>query len=321
MYIVRISDISMQVVSLFLIMIIGYGARLFGLIDKRTTDGLSKFMVYVTNPLLIIVSFQQVFASAELSGQSLKGKIALMLTVVAISIIVHLAATLIAMFMFRGKNIRESAVYRFSIIFSNCGFMGYPLLRAAFPESGMFYGACYVLFFTVYMWSFGVFLLSAGSGKGGGFAIRKTLLNPGFLAAVVGVLLFVLGIKLPTAIMGTFSMTADMTFPLSMIIIGSMLREIDLKDVFINPDVYIVAFIKLLALPLLILLACVILGIKEGNTYICVIMASTPVATKAPILASLYGGNKSKALACVELTTILSVFTIPLVMFITNQAI
>jgi len=316
-----ISAVSTQVIALFLIMIIGYGARLFGLIDKLTTEKLSKFMVYVTNPLLIIVSFQQVFDSASLSALNLGSKLSLMFTVLGISVIIHLAATAISLFMFRGKNVRESSVYRFCIIFSNCGFMGYPLLRAAFPETGMFYGACYVLFFTVYMWSFGVFLLSTGSGKGGGFAFKKTFINPGFIAAMIGVLLFVLNIKLPGALMDTFSMTADMTFPLSMIVIGSMLREIHLKEVFINPDVYIVAFIKLLALPLLVLLACVIFGVSKGNAYICVIMASTPVAAKAPILASIYGGSKNKALACVELTTILSVLTIPLVMFITDQAI
>ncbi len=316
-----VSAVSTQVVSLFLIMIIGYGARFIGLIDKLTTDKLSKFMVYVTNPLLIIVSFQQVFDSASLAGQTLGTKLSLMLTVLGISIIVHVAATVVALFMFRGKNVRESAVYRFCIIFSNCGFMGYPLLRAAFPDTGLFYGACYVLFFTVYMWSFGVFLLSTGNGKGGGFALKKTFLNPGFIAAIIGVLLFVLGIKLPAAIMDTFSMTADMTFPLSMIVIGSMLRELNLKEVFLNPDAYIVTFVKNLALPLLILLACVIFGVSKGNAYICIIMAATPVAAKAPILASVYGGSKNKALACVELSTILSVLTIPLVMFIADQAI
>lgn len=313
------ASVSTQVISLFLIMLIGYAARLFGIIDKGTTKKLGKFMVYVTNPLLIVMSFQQVFSSPSLSGLELGAKLSLMFTVVGISVIVHLLATAVAVFMFRGKPSREAAVYRFSIIFSNCGFMGYPLIKAAFPENGLFYGACYVLFFTVFMWTFGVFMLSAGGGKGG-VAIKKALTNPGFIAAIVGVLLFVLGINLPTLLADTMNMTADMTFPLSMIIIGSMLREVSLKEVFFNPDAYIVAFIKLLALPLLVLLGCVILGVSKGNAYICVIMASTPVATKAPILAEVYGANKDKALSCVELTTILSVLTIPLVMFILGQA-
>lgn len=315
----NISSVSTQVVSLFLIMLIGYGARIFGIIDKSSTKKLSKFMVYITNPLLIITSFQQVFASSSLLDMKFGQKIGIMFTVIGISVIVHFVATAIAMFMFRGKNLKDAAVYRFSIIFSNCGFMGYPLLRAVFPENGMFFGACYVLFFTVFMWSFGVFLLSSSSGKGG-VALKKAFVNPGFIAAMVGVLLFVCGIKLPAVISSTMGMTADMTFPLSMIIIGSMLRELPLRDVFVNPDAYIVAFIKLLALPLLILIFCVIFGVSQGNAYICVIMASTPVAAKAPIVAELYGGSRGKALACVELTTILSVVTIPLVMYITSQA-
>lgn len=299
------SIVSSQVIALFIIMVIGYGARLFGLIDKNTTKRLGKVLVYVTNPLVIVTAFQQKFDAAKLS---------VMLYIFGASLIIHLAATVIALLVFRGG--KGDGVYRFCTVFSNCGYMGYPLLRAVFSgNDGLFYGACYVMVFTVYMWTMGIFMLSAG--KHGGFkSLRKALINPGIIAAVVGVLLYVFRISLPSPVLTAVNMTADMTFPLSMIIIGSMLKELNLKDVFVNGRCYAVAFIKLLVLPLLTLLLCMLFSVGKGTTYLCVVMTATPVAAKAPILADIYGGDKDSALVSVELTTILSVVSIPLMMYL-----
>jgi len=304
------SIVSTQVVSLFIIMVIGYLSRAFGIIDRGSTKKLSKLLVYVTNPLLIIMAFQQAFSTQKLS---------IMLTVIGVSVVVHLLATVVALCMFRGKDIRESRVYRFCIIYANCGYMGYPLLQAVFPTNGLFYGACYVLFFNIYLWTFGVLLLTSGR-KGNYVSLRKAFVNPGVIGAGIGFFLFITGISLPNVVASALGSTANLTFPLSMIILGSMLREVSLVEVFTNIDAYIVAFVKLLALPLTVLLGCVIFGVAEGTTYICVIMAATPVAAKAPIMAEVYGADKNKTLVCVELTTLLSVITIPIVMYITQLA-
>ncbi len=305
------ASVSNSVITLFLIMLVGYAARMFGVIDKASTQKLSKFLICVTNPLLIVRSFQQDFTAGKLSA---------IFTVLGCSLVLHLAATVVALFMFRKKRPFSSSVLRFCMIFSNCGFMGYPLLQAAFPQNGLFYGACYVLFFTVYMWTFGVFLLSTGSRDGKGTSLRKAFLNPGVIGAVVGILLFVCRIRLGGVIFSAVDMTAGMTFPLSMIILGSMLTELPLKKLLFSADVYVVTFIKLLAFPLTVLAVCLLFGIPQTNTVVCVIMACTPVAAKAPLLAETYKADRNTALSCVGLSTLFSVVTIPLVMFITELA-
>ncbi len=305
------SSVTNLVITLFLIMLVGYAARLFGLLDRQSTSKLSAFLIYVTNPLLIVRSFQQDFSAGKLSA---------IFTVLGCSLVLHIAATVIALMMFRRKKAFKSSVLRFCIIFSNCGFMGYPLLQAAFPTNGLFYGACYVLFFTVYMWTFGVFLLSSGSKAQVGTSLKKAILNPGVIGALVGILLFVCRIKLGGVIYQAVDMTASMTFPLSMIILGSMLRELPLKKLFFNIDVYVVSFVKLLAFPLGVLCLCLLFGVPQTNTLVCVIMACTPVAAKAPLLADVYKTDKENALACVGMSTLFSVVTIPLVMYITQLA-
>ena len=272
---------------------------------------MSAFLMYVTNPLLIVTSFQQDFSS---------GKLTVIFMVIGCSIAMHLITTVISLFMFRRNRPYSASVLRFCMIFSNCGFIGYPLLKAAFPQNGLFYGACYVLFFTVYMWTFGVFLLATGSKAKKSTSIRKAIINPGVIGAIVGILLFVMHIRLGGVLYQAVDMVGGMTFPLSMIILGSMLTDLPLKKLLFNADVYLVALMKLLVFPLGTLALCLIFGVPKTNTLLCVIMASTPVAAKAPLLADLYKADKDTALSCVGLTTLLSVATIPLVMLITHYA-
>ncbi len=306
------SSVSNSVIALFLIMLVGYAARLFGLIDGATTRKLSAFLMYVTNPLLIVKSFQVDFS---------KGKLAVIFAVIGCSVLMHLAATVVSLFLFRRKRPYSAATLRFCMIFSNCGFLGYPLLQAAFPQNGLFYGACYVLFFTVYMWTFGVFMLASGSKSSKTVtSFRKAIINPGVIGALVGILLFVCHIRLGGVVYKAIDMISGMTFPLSMIILGSMLTDVPFKKLFFDPDVYIVAFVKLIVLPLGTLIICLLCGIPKVNSILCIIMACTPVAAKAPLLADMYKTDKDTALSCVGLTTLLSVVTIPIVMLITQYA-
>lgn len=300
------SIVSEQVISLFIILIIGYLASSFGFLSEKTATGMGKLMVYVTNPLLIFMAFQQ--------GVD-KGQWGVMTTIIGISALIHIAVTVLSLFLFRNKHPGEAGALRFSLIFSNCGYMGYPLLRAAFPVNGMFYGACYVLFFTIYMWTVGVFMLSRGKKSAG---LKKAILNPGVIAAVLGLVFCLLGIKLPGVLSGAINSTAEMTFPLAMLVLGNMLRNAPLGKIIGNTGAYLVSVIKLLVLPLAVLLICGIFNVSEGNAYIAIIMAATPCATKAPILAGTYGSDRNSALACTAITSLACVATIPLVLYLAD---
>lgn len=304
--------VSLQVISLFLIMLIGYVGSLFGFITKSAADGMSKLLVYVTNPLLVFTAFNQS------AGSSRWGE---MLTILGASAVIHLASTVIALFLFRGKPARTANALRFSVIFANCSYMGYPLLEAMFPTNGRFYGACYVLFCTLYMWTAGVFMLSSGKKGSLSSALKNAVLNPGVIAAVLGVLFCILGIRLPGVISGALSSTANITFPIAMLILGNMLKNAPLGRLLSNGGAYFATVVRLAIIPLLVLLFCTVLGLAEGTTYVCVIMAAIPVAAKTPILADNYGADKESALATVAISTLASVVTIPLMLYLTQLVI
>lgn len=305
------SAVSTQVISLFIIMAVGFLASGMGFFDKRTSDGISKLIIYVTNPLLIFTAFIN-------HGEGNMGE---MLTVIGCSALIHIGVTVLAAFLFRGKSRREAKALRFSVIFSNCGYMGYPLLVAVFGDRGMFYGACYVLFFTLYLWTVGVFMLSSGQRGTSGACIRKAILNPGVIAAVFGFLLSVLGLHLPSALGTAVSSVANLTFPLSMLVLGCMLKNAPLGKLITNWSAYIAAAIRLLVVPLAVLLICAVFKVSDGTAYICVILSATPVAAKAPIMAGIYGADKDTTLATVSISTVLSVVTIPLVLMLAQKVI
>lgn len=303
--------VTNQVISLFIIMIIGYLATGLGFFDKRTSDGVSKLVVYVTNPLVIFMAFMQ-------NGG---GRMGQMLTIVGCSALIHIVVTVLASFLFKNRPYKEANALRFSVIFSNCGYMGYPILAALFPDNGMFYGACYVLFFTVYMWTVGVFMLSSGKQRSFAGSLRKAIFNPGILAAVLGLVLGWLGIGLPAALSTALSSTANLTFPLAMLVLGCMLKNAPLAQLVTNVAAYVAAFVKLVVIPLGILLICGIFKVSPGTTYICVAMSATPVAAKAPLLVSTYGADKNASLAAVAISTVACVFTIPLILWITKAVV
>ncbi len=303
------SLVSLQVVSLFLIMLIGYAGSLLGFITKSAADGMSKLLVYVTNPLLVFTAFNQS------AGNTRWGE---MLTIIGASAIIHLASTVIALFLFRRKPARTANALRFSVIFANCSYMGYPLLEAMFPTNGRFYGACYVLFCTLYMWTAGVFMLSSGKKGSVGTAFKNAVLNPGVIAALLGVLFCMLGIKLPGVIGGALSSTANITFPIAMLILGNMLKNAPLGKLLSDGSAYLASVVRLVIIPLFVLLFCTLFSVAEGTTYICVIMAAIPVAAKTPILADNYGADKDTALATVAISTLSSIVTIPFLIYITQ---
>ena len=287
-------------------MLLGVFVRKVGIIDWQTTKRLSSFIVNITQPFLIMASFITEYSESKL-------KIAVGILVA--SLVMHVAFSLFAALLFRKTDPADRSTLEFGIIFGNCAYLGYPVLVAVFPDNGLFYGAVFTLVFNVYIRTYGVFLLN--KGKKGGRPVLKALVNPGTIASVIGILLFVFKIEPPAFLTKTFTMVGDLTFPLSMIVVGSLLCNKPFKTMFsANVGTFIVA--RLLALPVITLGACLLFRVDTGMTYLCVIMASMPAAANTAIFCELYKANSSLAASCVGVTSVLSVFTIPAMLWLTK---
>lgn len=291
-----------KIIVLCIAMIAGFIARKAKFIDEKSTKSLSAMLAYITNPCLIVSSLQTDYDALLLRTL---GVIAL------VSMAVHGFLAVLTHFLFRFvKDRRDRAVYSFGMMYMNCGFMGYPIMEAMFPAHGLIYGVIYTVPFNLYCWSHGVAVMD-GSGK----AVKwtKMFLNPCFLATLFGTLLFVSRVRFPGVIVEGLDMVGGMTFPLSMIIIGALLAEVDLLAVF--KDVRILGFslLKIVIYPMLTLGVWVLLRPVLGPevSLLAFVMAAMPTATNTAVLASLYGNNAHLAAKLVGVTTLFSLVALP----------
>nr|WP_281064353.1 AEC family transporter [Clostridium muellerianum] len=165
------------------------------------------------------------------------------------------------------------------------------------------------------MWSYGVILFT---GKSDLKSIKKSLVNLPLICTFLGIIIFLFSIKLPLPLLNTLSSIGNMTTPISMFIIGAMLADVKLKDVFNGFSIYYVNSIKLIAVPFLTYAVLRFLNADKTLLYICVILMAMPTASLIGVLAEKYNGDKIAASKCAFLTTVFSIITIPAVISVIN---
>lgn len=293
-----------SVIILFLIMIVGFVIRKAGVLNEQLNKGLSGLLINVTLPFMVIASFNMEYDS-ELMMKALK--------ILVYSILIHVILYFVSyIFFFKFKKDKQ-AVLRFTTTFSNTGFMGFPILGSIYGPIGVFYASIFNIPFNIFIWSLGVMLFT---GKSDIKTIRKTVINPALIAVIVGVIIFRFSIKLPIPVIKSVKMIGDITTPLSMIIIGSMLAEMRIKDIFSDLSIYYGAIIRLVVIPVVIYYALKMFGVDEFIVGICVILEAMPAAVITAIIAEKYEGNAIYASQNVFITTVLSVITIPAVILV-----
>ena len=304
--------IIQQVIILLFAMLCGIYAKKRNFITGDTVSGLSKILLSVTQPLLIISSFQVDYSSELLSTA---------LCVTLVSVIMHVLLIIVALFLFNFiKDKSQRKVYRFATIFGNCGFLGFPILNVLYGNVGIFYGAFFTLVFHLVLWSYGIFMMTADTGERR-FELKqlKKMLNSGTVPTFIGILMFALRIKIPSPIIDGIDMVGDMTFPLSMLIVGVLIANTNFKRIFKNLYIYIYCFMKLMVLPFIAILICKVFGVDTSLLApIAVIMTGVPTATIIAPISELYGGDSTLSAELVGVSTILCIGTIPLMIYCAN---
>jgi malate permease and related proteins len=297
----KYSSIINQVLILFLIMLVGYVARKKNVIDGPTNKGLAEMLLGITLPAMIIVSFNYSFSKEML----IKAGVLLV-----ISSIIHLSLAFISKLLYYKVPKNENSVLRFITVFSNCGFMGYPIVGSIYGKIGIFYTAIYNIPFHLLMFTMGVMLFTH---KKNFKSVGKEIINPSMISIFIGMLIFMFSIKLPYPIYKTLDLIGSTTTPLSMMVIGSMIAEIDIKNVFSGTIIYYGAFVRLILTPLIVFFVLKLFGATGMNLGIPVIISGMPAAANSAIMAQKYGADHLLASRFVFVTTIISVITIPFI--------
>ncbi len=301
------SAVIQQMGVLFLIIGLGYAAAKAKLFPANTNRSLAQLVIYITNPCTVLYSVLG-------KDRGLSNNQVLLLTLIAVVFFaVVIAAGLILPRVLRCP--RETrGMYAFMVTFSNMGFLGFPVVSALYGADAVFYASIFNLIFQLVVYTYGVWLVG---GAKGGFRLQwKTFLSPIILASIFAYICYLTDLKAPSFVVKTLEMLASVTSPVCMLVIGIALAAVPLGRVFRNWRLYVISFVKLLGLPLLayaILRPFVTHPLILGIT---VVIAAMPVATMSTLLASKYGADEELAAGGVFLSTLMSLATIPVLMWV-----
>ena len=294
-------------VVLFAIMIIGYIINKKGILNKEANQVLSALIVKVTGPSLVFIS------ACGRSSDGDKGQIIkIFLTGITLYSFLILFSKIIVVLL--KPDIKDKAVYELMMIFMNTAFIGYPVLRALFGDYAIFASSVLNIPFNILLYSYGIYVIEKEGQVKRGINI-KDFINPGIIAALMSLFIFLLEINVPEIIQRVVSMVGEITIPLSMILIGSSLALIPLKNALNNIGIYIMSFIKLIIMPIitffiarLFIKDVFLIGLLTVNT-------ALPAGSMIVMLTTEYKGNVKSASIGVFITTVLSVITIPMIVY------
>lgn len=289
-----------QVILLLFMLATGFYGYKRHIIDSRSVKAMTDLLINITMPLMIIASFNFPFSVDLLKNFSI---------VLIATITIHLLSYFIGKILFCHCEENQRKVLIFSIIFSNCGFMGIPVISSLLGKIGALYSSIYLIGFNAFVWTLGVTIYNSNAKEKG---LKNVLTNPGIVGILIGFSLFVCPVKLPEIIYSAVDSIGSMTTPLSMLIIGAGLATCELREIFKGFHIYWASIIRLLILPLLTLLVCKLLPIDHTVVGVCVLSTAMPIANMTMILAEKYGGDTKLASRLVFFSTAFSMITIPL---------
>ncbi len=297
--------VSKQVATLFLIMLAGFAARKKGIITEEVNNKLSDILLNITSPSLILSSFMIEYTREKLVNA---------VYVFGFGALIFVISIALGELVYLRENKDSKPVLKTSVVFSNCGYMGFPMLDALFGKEGVFYGSMFVVVFTVFQWTYGMIAFSLNENGSNRKAVARAFASPAMIAVYLGFPLFLLRWRLPEPLYNALDMVGSMNMPLAMMIIGAIFAQSDLRGVLKDARVYLGSFLRLVLMPLLALGLVRLSGVPEMAASICVTVTAMPVAVIVAVFAERYGKNPLLGSKMVMVSTLLSIFTIPLVL-------
>ena len=289
-----------QIVIMFVYMAIGGLLFQKGLITKEGSKSLANLLLYAVLPCVVVKSFCVARTPERVSGLlvSFLAALGILLLAMAVS---HLL-------------FQKNPIDDFGAAFSNAGFMGFPLVAAVQGSEAIFYAAGFVALLNALQWTYGQSLISGDPSYRSPKAILK---NPLVLSLLLGILIFCFELPVPAIASDLLAALAALNAPLAMVILGVYLAQTDVRTLFNDPHLYVVAAARLVLIPLLTARMLKLLPAQYAAiTTTLVIVAAAPIGSNVAVYAQKLGKDYAYAVRGVCLSTLLSAITIPLLMLL-----
>lgn len=290
--------VARQVGVLFLLMAVGFLLTRAGKLTAQTLPQLSFLLLFVVTPCVILDAMQLEHGDDMLPSLALGS---------ALLVGCYLLFLLALPLFFRRARPDTGAALRFGTLYSNQGFMGFPLIQSILGPGAMLYAMPSYLLFQVFSWTHGVWLMGGRKEV----SLKKLILSPPILAAIAGIGLFLTHTVLPPMAGSAVGFLADLNTPLAMVVIGGQMAGADLPATFRNRALYGSAALKLIAVPAVTALLLLPFDLPPLLYCASVILMATPTAGVTAMFSEQYHRDGKTAAQAVTLSTLLSILTLP----------
>ena len=304
-----ILHIITQMLMIFGIVLVGLFAAKRNLWAGDLDRTLSIFIMNISMPALILASVMGkdlAFENSELISLAV---------VAVVNYIVLIGLAYLIPHLFKVNKARLG-ISRFMLAFGNVSFIGYPVCDAVFGSKAVFCASVLNIPFNLLVFTIGVSFINGGKAKSA-FSPRL-ILSPCVVASLIAVVIAVASIQMPTPVGEWDHLLGDLTTPCALLIIGSSLSHIPVRDMLGNRFVYSMTLLRLFILPLAVGGVLALMGINPFVSDVAVVLSAMPVATNGIMLCLQYGKDERVMTQGLFFTTLLSVISIPLVAYLAS---
>lgn len=306
-----------QIGILAILVLIGIIACRAKVITSESKDFLSRIIYYVTLPSMLLTNFSNIDLTPRLLSNSLQA--------LFLSLFVLLFMLFAGWLISRLAGLKEShaAIFRLHSMLGNVIYLGLPIILSQFGTEGLLYGSIFILVSNIMMWTVGVAVITPGKTRLIDLVTGR-MLNINTIAIITGFILFLLSIKLPPFILKSVGSLGSTTTYLSMIYIGSVLYFADKGKMLRNKNVYLLSVSRLLIVPFLLMGIFMLVNyffpgfLKKEVLSVAIMQAAMPCMVNVVIMVNILGEDDGIATADVFVSTILSIFTLPLILLSLN---
>lgn len=296
-----------QIAELFLMIFMGFLIVKTGLLKDDDSKVLSKIVLYLIIPCVIINAFQ-----VDYTMDTVKG----LLTALAASVMLQIILLIIISVF--GKLLHLNEVEIASVYYSNSGNLIVPIVTFILGQEWVLYGCVFMSVQLIFLWTHCKKILSREPS----YDWKKIVLNINMISIFIGIVLFFTRIRLPEIIGNTLSAVGSMIGPASMFVTGMLFAGMNLKQIFANKRVYFISFLRLIAVPLLSLILLKFSHLAslsaDGNQIMLIVFLAviTPSASTVTQMCQVYGNDSRYASAINVVTTLFSIITMPLMVML-----
>lgn len=292
------------------LMAVGFICMKTGYISREIKNSISKIIVKISLPVLVMMSLTK----NGLDSEKIKNSLILIL-VAFIFIGFMYFIGFIAAKLFRLDK-RRSAVHECMSAFGNVIFLGYPLISSILGDEALFYAALYALVNDFFVWTIGMYRITSGEKEKKSLKENlKNMINPSTIAFFISFIMMIFSFKFTGIAEEVLNYIGSVTTPLSMIFIGMSLAEIDIKNIFSRIPLFLLVLIKMIIMPIILIILFKYIPLEKTPATVLILQAAMPTQTLLAILTTEYGGDVLYASEGIFISTIAGLFTLPFIYY------